>query len=253
MDIKIKKLTLDNFKGIKSLLVVFGDITNIFGDNATGKTTINDAFRWLLFDKDSDDRKDFDIKTIDPKTDEAIHGLNHVVRGVLVVDGVERAFEKTYKEKWVKKQGGTEKLFSGHETLYTIDDVPKKKSEYSAAISELLDEEMFKILTDPFCFSDKIKWDVRREILFDLSENLDGNFFTENNEQKEKLKFQKKKLNDSIKSIPDRIDELSRAIVVVDVETLEAESRVHSWSMRPREPVDRIPARPRRSRPPVVV
>ena len=70
--IKLKKLYLRNFKGIKDLNIDFGNITNVFGENATGKTTIADAFMWLLFDKDSQDRATFEIKTLD-KDNNVIH------------------------------------------------------------------------------------------------------------------------------------------------------------------------------------
>ena len=66
MEIKIFSLKLKNFKGIKELKIDFNcQNTNIYGANATGKTTIFDAFKWLFFDKDSSDRKDFNIKTLD--------------------------------------------------------------------------------------------------------------------------------------------------------------------------------------------
>lgn len=63
--IKLISLYLKNFKGIKELNTNFSDLTNIRGENATGKTTVLDGFTWLLFDKDSQDRKDFEIKTLD--------------------------------------------------------------------------------------------------------------------------------------------------------------------------------------------
>ena len=60
--IKLKKLILENFKGIKELKIDFSNVTNIFGDNGVGKTTIFDAFTWLMFGKDSTDKKDFSIQ-----------------------------------------------------------------------------------------------------------------------------------------------------------------------------------------------
>ena len=84
MKIQLIKLRINHFKGIKSLEVDFGGTTNIRGDNATGKTTIMDAFLWLLFGKDSTDRKEFEIKHISvngngsPKFAE--------VEGILLVD-----------------------------------------------------------------------------------------------------------------------------------------------------------------------
>jgi len=60
---KLLSLTLKNFKGIRSFtLDAQGCDISVFGDNATGKTTLADAFMWLLFDKDSANRKDFEIK-----------------------------------------------------------------------------------------------------------------------------------------------------------------------------------------------
>jgi len=104
--IRLIKLKLKNFKGVKSFeLYLDGGNIAIFGDNATGKTTLKDAFLWLLFDKDSQNRTDFDIKTIDPKTGKAINGLNHEVEGTLEIDGKELILRKSYYEKWTRKRG----------------------------------------------------------------------------------------------------------------------------------------------------
>ncbi|MBP7398205.1 MAG: AAA family ATPase [Chitinophagales bacterium] len=65
MKISLKKLSLLNFKGIRQRTIEFNDVTNIFGKNEAGKTTLFDASLWVLFGKDSTDRKDFAIKTLD--------------------------------------------------------------------------------------------------------------------------------------------------------------------------------------------
>lgn len=67
--ITLKSLLLVNFKGVRELRLDFTQqVTVISGENGTGKTTIFDAFHWLLFGKDSTGRSDsnFNIKTIDP-------------------------------------------------------------------------------------------------------------------------------------------------------------------------------------------
>jgi len=57
--IRLVRLRLKNFKGVKSFeLNLDGGNMAVFGDNATGKTTLKDAFLWLLFDKDSQNRAD---------------------------------------------------------------------------------------------------------------------------------------------------------------------------------------------------
>ncbi len=88
-EIVIRQLTLLNFKGIRSLTIDFDENeTNIYGANAAGKTTVFDAFRWVLFGKDSNDRKDFNIKTIG--TDgKAIERIPHEVTACIEVGGEE--------------------------------------------------------------------------------------------------------------------------------------------------------------------
>ena len=63
--IRIKSMTLGYFKGVKSMEIGFGDRTVVRGTNATGKTTVFDAFTWCLFGKDSTGKTDFELKTIE--------------------------------------------------------------------------------------------------------------------------------------------------------------------------------------------
>ncbi|MDD3083061.1 MAG: ATP-binding protein [Desulfobacterales bacterium] len=86
MDVRIKTLRLKNFKGIESFtLDANGSDVTIFGDNGTGKTTIFDAFTWLLYDKDSLNSAQFDIKPLNG-LGEAQHGNEHSVEGVLEIN-----------------------------------------------------------------------------------------------------------------------------------------------------------------------
>ena len=54
MEIKLNSLILENFKGISYFeLNVDGKNASVYGTNASGKTTLADAYFWLLFGKDS--------------------------------------------------------------------------------------------------------------------------------------------------------------------------------------------------------
>ena len=129
MNIKINSLRLQNFKGIKELEIDFKDkLTNIYGDNAVGKTTVFDAFCWLLWDKDSLNRSQFEIKTLD-ENGQAIPMIDHSVEAALNIDGVDTTFKKIYSEICTKKRGQTQKEFNGHSTDYYINDVPIMKKE----------------------------------------------------------------------------------------------------------------------------
>lgn len=57
----LKSIEIRNFRGHRDLTVNFSEKTLISGENATGKSTVFDAFVWLLFGKDQFDRRDFEI------------------------------------------------------------------------------------------------------------------------------------------------------------------------------------------------
>ena len=97
MDIRIKTITLHNFKGIRDAAFDFGGKNaRIEGENGRGKSTVFDAFVWLLFGKDHAGQNwtNFDLKPIDPETREPIHGLEHWVEAVLSVDGNDTTHDK---------------------------------------------------------------------------------------------------------------------------------------------------------------
>ena len=168
MNIKLNTLLIRNFKGIQSLTIEFdGKDTTIRGDNATGKTTIKDACTWLLFSKNSLGKSDFGIKPT-YKSGEVIHNLETVVSATFDINGISKTFKKTLTEKWTRKRGAATAVYSGNENSFYIDDVPKKKTEYSKAVSELISENVFKMITDPLYFNEQTDWKDRRKILIDI-------------------------------------------------------------------------------------
>lgn len=166
---RLISLSLNNFKGIRNFtLDAQGEDVSVYGDNATGKTTLSDAFMWLLFDKDSANRKDFEIKTLGPDG-KPEHGLDHSVEAVLELeDGSHLALKKVFKEKWTKKRGSATAEFTGHTTDHFIDGVPVKKGEYDARIANIASEDIFKLLTSPTYFNEHLHWQDRREILLQV-------------------------------------------------------------------------------------
>lgn len=243
----LKTLILRNFKGIKDLRVDFNRVTDISGDNAVGKTTIFDAFTWLLFDKNSLDAKDFEIKTLD-KNNNVIHGLEHEVSALLNIDGVEKKLSKIYKEKWTKKRGEAEKQLTGHTTDYYIDDVPVKKVEFQEAIGNIIDEKLFKLITNPLYFSTILNWKDRRNVLLSIIGDVDVMDVIKGNntlkgfdallgektvdDLKKTLAARKRKINQDIDSIPVRIDELDKSILNLDFEALESELKLKNEELK---------------------
>ncbi len=232
--ITLHKLTLKNFKGIKNFTFEpNGQNMKIFGDNATGKTTLYDAFLWILFDKDSSNRKNFTIKPLDSTGNEQ-HGLEHTVEAILQINGNPLILKKTYQEKWTKKRGSAEKQFTGHETLYWVDDVPVKAREYQKQINTIISEDIFKLITNPMYFNTYLSWQDRRELLLEIAGDISDEEVIASNsalsrltdilngkstdDYKKILHERIKKINDEIAKIPIRIDELNSTLAGEDVD-----------------------------------
>lgn len=228
MDIRINKMTLQNFKGVKYLEInANGESLSIYGDNATGKTTVFDAFTWLLFNKDSLGRSEFGIKTQD-ESGNPIHNLEHSVECELMIDEGILTLKKIYAEKWTKKRGSAEAEFTGHETKYFVNEVPVPKKDYEAKITSIIDETLFKIITNPLYFNEHMKWQDRRAILLNLCENITDEDILAKNEQfaplgeelkgrtvqeyKKIVQSKQSTINDNLKAIPGRIAEAILAI-----------------------------------------
>lgn len=233
MQIKIISLSLLNFKGIRQLTVNFNNVTNISGRNKLGKTTIFDAFLWLLFGKDSFDRKDFSIKTLD-KDNEPFHRLDHEVTGILEVDGDRVEIRRLLQENWVAKRGSKDKEFKGHTTSFFWNNVPMQLQQYQDKINEILKEDVFKLLTNTGYFNSK-PWQDRRQVLISIAGNISnedifdriitpGNKenFTELinalnakksvDEFRREILGKKKRIKEEMEGIPGRIDEANRSL-----------------------------------------
>lgn len=220
----IANLSLVNFKGIKKLNLDFGQVTNIYGDNGTGKTTIFDAFCWLLFGKDSTDRKEFEIKTIEPDG-KTTPKIEHEVSATLLINGEPTTLRRVLKETWVKKRGSEVSEFTGHETMFYWNDVPTQAREYQAKVSAILDETTFKLITSPFAFN-AMKWTDRRNVLMSIAGDISDVEIAAGNKDfqellanlsnksledyKKQISEKIKKAKDEIKIIPTRIDEVER-------------------------------------------
>lgn len=241
---KLLKLNLQNFKGIRNSEFDFGGIdATIYGDNATGKTTVFDSLCWLLFGKDSLDRADFEIKTLE--NGEPIHKVNHEVEAeFLNDDGNSFTLRRVYREKYSSPRGGDTKL-TGHTTDYFINEVPVKEKEYKQYINDVIAEDVFKLITNPLYFNEQYSWQNRRKLLLEISgdikdeevinsrseltrlaELLNGRTV---DEQRKIVAAKKTAINKELDMIPVRIDEAlrnkvdiaaSESKLTTDIETL---------------------------------
>ena len=230
---KLLQLNIRNFKGTAKLdLALEGNNLTVSGRNGIGKTTIFDAMSWLMTGKDSKgnqpESEGFQIKPREP--DGTVKsGVMPIVTAIFDT-GVDRPLklEKTFKEKWGKKRGQANPVFSGHTTEYFIDDIPRNESEFKNILSAFIDENTFRLLTDVYRFPNGLKWQERRTILFNLCNiKTDSELMAQDSqfaplltavgqwsvdEYKQGLKNQRKNVNKTLESLPIRIDEVSNSI-----------------------------------------
>lgn len=232
----IKQMHLVNFKGVRDLTIDFNQtVTNIYGRNGAGKTTVFDAFTWLLFGKDSQDRKAFDLKTLD-KDGNIIAQLPHEVSAVIEVNGQEITLSRRFTEKWVKRAGKVDKEFDGNKEERFFNDVPCSKKDYEEHIAEICDEAVFKFITSPTYFTSQ-KAEVQKAMLHRMAGNITDEEVAADNEDfqkllaeltgktltdfKKEISAKKQRINAELVDLPGRIDEKKRDI---------AKSEEEDWS-----------------------
>ena len=226
---KLNKLILHNFKGIREFTIdIGGNNASVFADNGYGKTSVMDAFLWIFTGKDSQGKQmEASIKTLTVSGEE-LHHLDHEAEAVIDIGGKVATLKKTFHEIWTKKRGSASESFSGHETLNEIDGVPKSKKEFDAFIAGIASEDMFKLLTNPAYFNEQLHWQKRREILLDVCGNIsDSEVITSDKaltgltkilngraleDHKKVVKAQMTKINKEKDEIPARIDEATRGL-----------------------------------------
>ena len=237
-EIKIKRLVLENFKCHKSLKLDFdGGNASIYGDNASGKTSIYDALTWLLFGKDShgNGEKNIEIKPLDANGEVKDHDALTAVEALLDVNGEEVVLRRTYKEVWSTKRGSSQATYDGNTSEYYVNGVPCKRNAFQDEVNKLVDEDTFRLLTSVSHFADGISWQERRAVLFKVAGVMDDAQILATNEQftplvesmgrltledyKRKLLAEKKKFTGTKTEIPARISECQKTIE--DIEDID--------------------------------
>lgn len=162
MKISLKKLILENFMCYAHKEVVFGNNTKIAASNGKGKSSITNAYMWLLFNCDyqlSDNppiRRMVDGKTVDD--------ADVSVTAVFDVDGKEVVMRKSQKRKY-SKDGSSYK----DDNSYSINDVPKTLRDFNAYLD--VDMSILKMCSNINAFLSKKPTEMR-EFLFGLVDGV---------------------------------------------------------------------------------
>lgn len=257
MRMTIDRMTISNFKGIRELSIDFGDVTRISGMNGTGKTTIPDAFSWVLWNKDSRGNApgsyDFREKPLDENGDE-IHNLDTTVELFCKLDGQPFNLRRTQRENWVKKRGSAESVYQGNVSTYWINDVETKLTDFKARISQITSEEVFRLIGSLSAFN-ALDWKKRREQLIALSDTDVDTLLLQRDEYRpladecaqrnvgvedlrKILSDQRKRTNKELEMIPVRIDEARKALPVIDARAISDAEYIVADTLKDLERID---------------
>lgn len=235
MNIRISRLSMTNFKCFREKeLNLDEDIITIRGRNGAGKTTIADAILFCLFGKNSEGQSDLELfKT--RENGQVVHNLDCSVEIRLALfrkeDGAENqtiTLRRSIKEVWIKKRGSEESVFKNNTVEYFVNGESYTKSDYEKYITSLVDERVFRAITNPNYFP-SLKWQDQRKFLTAMV----GDIVPEevaNTEELAKLvmslddtnvdveaylkhlKYQIKQIKDKLDKIPVRLEEQNKAL-----------------------------------------
>lgn len=234
-EIILKSIHLENFKVFKNITFTFSQLTKIFGQNYRGKSSIVDSFFWVLFGKSStgnSEGKQFVPRRYD-KDGVPIDFVDVVVELALEVDGKPVTVRKVQKQNWVRKRGAEVETYEGDTNEYFWNEVPVKESEHKKRVAELVDEEVFRLITNPHAFVSKKQDEQRKFLVEKVAQITDADVFSLDSsfselrskmetegKNLEEIKAINKKALQSYKqlqeTIPVRIDETSKLIIDID-------------------------------------
>lgn len=222
--LKIKKISIENFAGLKNQVFEFnGNDARVYGANGTGKTTTATALQWLLFDKGLDgSTKSFNPVPLDENNKEE-YELIPTVEVELDDNGKTLKIRKESHPKYTTNKTTNRKEYSRSRTKKQyINDESLKVKDFQSRISELVSEDVFKLITNPAAFN-QLHWKEQRTILFEIADDIDTETIIKTNkdfeaipqilgdhdiETKQKiLKDKISQIEKDIKDIPIRINQ----------------------------------------------
>lgn len=244
-EIVIERMTLTNFRGIKQLTVPLGErFVEISGANATGKSTLLNAYMWCLWGVDSESRKDYNLKPLDQEGNSACKVDVSVELTLLGVEEKPVTLRRTLRENWVKPSGETEEVYKGNTTIYEIDDVPVKMGEYNGYVTTILHgcapEGLMQLLSTPDGIP-TMDWKALRKLLLETTGGVDETELIASREEYKELmkevgdtpleraetqwKATKSKLQKELKEYQPRIDQTA-AMKPAEQNWTEIEGRI---------------------------
>ena len=164
---KLKKVTIDNFRNIAHAEHNLEDINIFQGPNRQGKTNTILAIYWAITDFLMDGSSDFaSFKPLDD--------TKKKVSVELEFDTFK--LKKEFYEKWTKTRGSEEETMTGHNTDYYIDDIKTKVTDAKKELmqkfgidgkTDIAKFDLLRAVLDPYYLA-RNDWKVTRQFIIEL-------------------------------------------------------------------------------------
>lgn len=170
MRFRLTKMVMQNFKAVHNAEYDFNSNKVIVsGGNATGKTTLYEAYYWCLFGKTI--TPNGIVQTLDADNN-VIHKVETSVELTLNInDEYTIVIKRTLNEKW-KALGTAEEKYEGNEVQRYWNGVPITMSKYKAKLNEIYPIEKWQLVSNIHTFM-TMKMEDRRKYLISMSGNID--------------------------------------------------------------------------------
>lgn len=219
--IRIKRLCLSYFKGIRQASFDFGEkITAIKGCNGSGKSTIVDAISWVLFGTDKDGNTKFGIKTRS-NNGAIIQNVTNSVTLTINVDGEEVSLERSLRGS--SKDNGSVK----NEYIYKINGDIQTSGDFSKFVDSICPISIWRMCSTPLSFTSQ-DWMEQRRMLTSMFGEPDVNLISKGEkrfdfviEELKKnsiekiikhLNYKRKEVQSQLNEIPTRLEELNKVL-----------------------------------------
>lgn len=167
MRLEIRKITMDNFKGVAHKEIVFEGNTKLIGQNGSFKTTTADAFYWVFANTNTALVKEPNVIPIGAEE------CSPTVEIECLIDGKPLTVKRVQKFRTKEVDG---KITSSSTSIYSINDIDKSYRDYVADLtSKGIDMENFLIYSNPNSFladTSKSGRDKIRKVLFQMAQEF---------------------------------------------------------------------------------
>lgn len=162
MHIVLKEMALENFMMYAAKTFTFFDVTKIMAENGRGKSSIVNAYMWLMFNCDYELKDNPQIRRmVDGKT---VDDTDVMVEAVFNINGKEVKAKKVQKRKY-----GKDGISYKDDNSYYINDVPKTMTAFNEYFD--IDMSVLRICSNINAFISQKPAEMR-EFLFSMADDI---------------------------------------------------------------------------------